>query len=337
MPSQFFAAFDIIRALEDEVNEMEDQAARNERSWQDVLKPYGRGVKRVLDVGWKKKSLKVPSPPESFEAKESFKEFLINLSKQPTKPVPKDDYLDDVNWKNLLAFCKAEHFRAKNLVNHVNVKTSKLYHLKTDLAVGSLIWKKTLLGTIKKYRICLNQAILHSINNVPSVPGRTIFFIKKLKKDVLPGKDKKPTGLTADKNFQALVMAACAIKSCQDVDLYYYEAENHFDGDHEDPVSVSRLHFDKKTSSLIDLVNKWKDRETTFARYKNMQTMIDWILFEKQPLTVNRLVFVNERDLPVEYLRTRTDFATNKLRVYSLGDRKGLIRAFNIDSKIFLN
>ena len=60
MPSQFFAAYEIIQSLENEVNDTEDKNTNDEKSWQAVLAPYGRGVKRILDVGWSNKSVDFP-------------------------------------------------------------------------------------------------------------------------------------------------------------------------------------------------------------------------------------------------------------------------------------
>ncbi|CBY40214.1 unnamed protein product, partial [Oikopleura dioica] len=83
MPSQFFAAYEIIQSLENEVNDMEDEKTKEEISWQAVLAPYGRGVKRILDVGWSKKSVEVPTYVKN---EEGFKEFLTKLAKEANKP-----------------------------------------------------------------------------------------------------------------------------------------------------------------------------------------------------------------------------------------------------------
>ena len=327
MPSQFFAAYEIIQSLENEVNDTEDKNTNDEKSWQAVLAPYGRGVKRILDVGWSNKSVDVP---KDMNGEGCFKEFLTKLAKEPNKPKTSTAFVDDENWKKLLAFCKSEHYRAKNSAAHrrtVGGRKSKIHSLRADLVVGSETWKRTLLRTIKRYKTCVNQAILYAINNVPSVPGRSVFFIKKVPPS---GKGKQRTGLTADKNFQALVMAACAIKSCQDAEFYFYE-----DGgrDENKAVTARRLHFDKKASSLIDMVRKWKDADagdSGLSHFQDTPAMIDWILFEQQPLAVNRIVFVNERDLPEEYLKTRQDFVENKLRVYSLGERQKIDKIVSV-------
>ena len=94
---------------------------------------------------------------------------------------------------------------------------------------------------MKKYKDTVNEAILLAVNNVPPVHGTSVFFINRIK--------------NANKNKIALILAACALISCQDIIVYIYEeffAE----------IKFCRIKFEKKVG-LLQMVSNWSEQNLT--------------------------------------------------------------------------
>jgi hypothetical protein len=122
---------------------------------------------------------------------------------------------------------------------------------------------------MKKYKDTVNEAILLAVNNVPPVHGTSVFFINRIK--------------NANKNKIALILAACALISCQDIIVYIYEeffAE----------IKFCRIKFEKKVG-LLQMVSNWSEQNLT-RNAADFSTLFE-ISCQETFSIINRAVYLN--------------------------------------------